>query len=689
MSRARFLRQGITDFKGGVNIEPENAKPNQVLDCRNVWAPHGILEQRPGYMGIRTILKQEAEAWTGSVVVKETPAGTYDSIAIAGGGNLDLSSLAVGSAWLVGGTSKTNIAAVIVSVLTTNSNNVTAVPQYWNGTEWTRLYSVEGGALGGASGPPNYPHLSTASTVFAFVQPADWTAKTITVSGTDYTKYFLRFLLVNSGSATLDATVTVDGDVNFYPIFTTNLKGLFQPQVLSQSYFAMVLNMPVNYLSGALYMARASTWDNLLTYTNPNSFTAPPSEPATLAVIPQFEESYIAYSHQVYSVPATGTIAVAEIEARPEFVGTIGSIKGDYNPDYVPQLGAFPRANYVEFFKGQLWAANLQEEPYTIRWSAPQPAHKVWPNESYEILMEDDNSPITGLKATGEYLAVFKQDSIWIMVPAGFSELSGLNTYVPVRKVGGIGCVANSSIVEINGNLIFLAEDGVYAFDGNSAHKISEALDHFFLSINAGRRAFSAACHWRRKHCYVLSVSINGSGVNNRVLVYDYSVGAWFFWDNVPAECWLQAEGQYDEETIYFGDTAGNIYQFGLSDTDNGAATDAWILTHRIGYNSNHRWMFREVDIHGEMQSVTGLEVDLYRMDASTATQAASDWRDELEIPLDTMILDTDKVEEVRRRYRRVVFRDSGRWFKVKVRNTQKNSPLKVSSLSFGLTNKV
>ena len=33
----------------------------------------------------------------------------------------------------------------------------------------------------------------------------------------------------------------------------------------------------------------------------------------------------------------------------------------------------------------------------------------------------------------------------------------------------------------------------------------------------------------------MLSLSVEGSGVNNRVLCYDYAEGEWFFWDNIPA----------------------------------------------------------------------------------------------------------------------------------------------------------
>ena len=51
MTRGRYKYYAQTDFRGGINQEPENAQPNQLIDARNVWAPEGRLVQRPGYVG--------------------------------------------------------------------------------------------------------------------------------------------------------------------------------------------------------------------------------------------------------------------------------------------------------------------------------------------------------------------------------------------------------------------------------------------------------------------------------------------------------------------------------------------------------------------------------------------------------------------------------------------------------------
>jgi len=691
MPRGRYNRVELNDFKGGINIEPENAKPNQVLDARNVWCPHGILEQRPGYTGIaKTGLITSNTPLANNSFIRETPAGTYVAGAV-GPINFPVSALPQESAYWLGIPSADWNSATFKQGLRTGSANVNTnatyvLTQYWNGTDWIHLPSINESADGGGA---HGPHLSQAFDYRTFVAPEDWAERTVTIAGVDYTGLFLRFVIKG---ANLSAGTTVQCGGPCYDTYKAILRGLFYPQFVTS---ARYLTLFKSFYQIVINSAELTSVENTSTAPRYVILTGPEAVdtlPASMTVIPQFDEAFIGYDHVVSchtAVPSTTDLYQAQLEARPEFVGTTFGLKSDYHPDYVPQLGEFPRANYVEFFQGQLWVAGLLDEPYTIRWSAPSPAYKVWPNESYEILMENDNSPITGLKATSEYLAVFKQDSIWLMVPSATSELSGLNTYIPVRRVGGVGCVANSSIIEINGNLIFLAEDGVYAFDGQTAHKLTDALDHFFLSVNGGRRPFAAACHWRTKHCYLLSLCVDGSSTVNRVLCYDYAVGAWWFWDNVPAECWLQAEGEFDNETIYFGDRSGNVYRLGLGDTDNGAAIDAWFMTHRVGYGNNFRHMFKEVDTHGEMQSIPALEVDIYRQDANTPVTATSDWRDELEVPLDTFVMDTDVVEEVRRRYRRTVFRESGRWFKVKVRNTTKNVPMKISSLSFGLAGKV
>jgi hypothetical protein len=707
MSRGAYQYWRMSDFKGGINIEPENAKPNQLLDARNVWCPHGILEQRPGYVGVATCPYAEISATSpyllfenvGTVPSTFTTAAAGASLALKRGvatpANLQTSAQE-GDRWYYGSSNAAYLSAVVITVLGVNTASVYAKAQYWNGSAWVNLpvqeqYRTASSFTYGANYVKPSVHLGPGASYqkcrFSYFPPGDWKVRAI--NGTN--KYWIRFTLcsLNGTDATLTLGTIIDNGSVATPLVGHQLVtpgGFFAPQFSSTKRYLGMVNWGESPTYPTLTNGESFPWGNNFSYKVDSPVYG--TEPATMAVVPEFDEAFVAWGYQVNRFtpdPSVKDVMLAQVELSPELVGTVDGIKADYHPDYVPQASAFPQAKYVAFFQGQLWASGIKDQPYTVQWSAPEPAYKVWPNESYEVLMENDNSPITGMKATSEYLAVFKQDSIWLMVPSGQSELSGLNTYVPVRRVGGIGCVSNSSIVEINGNLIFLAEDGVYAFNGQTATKISEDLDHLFLEINAGRRPFACATHWRRKHCYLLALSLGSSETNSDIFVYDYAEGCWWRWDNIDAELWLEDEGQFDEETIYFVDNLGHIYELGRGDMDAEKATDAYIVTHRIGYGNPWPVRASEVHLNGVASDLTAMDVVIYRQDDPTGTAGTLDWTDSLEVKLGTFVLGTDKLRPMQRRFRRAVFRERGRWFNVRVENDQKNGRFELSRIDVAM----
>ena len=56
MGRGNYKYFEQADFRGGFCLEPENARPNQLLTAKNVWAPEGRLETRPGFVGITSYI---------------------------------------------------------------------------------------------------------------------------------------------------------------------------------------------------------------------------------------------------------------------------------------------------------------------------------------------------------------------------------------------------------------------------------------------------------------------------------------------------------------------------------------------------------------------------------------------------------------------------------------------------------
>lgn len=203
------------------------------------------------------------------------------------------------------------------------------------------------------------------------------------------------------------------------------------------------------------------------------------------------------------------------------------------------------------------------------------------------------------------------------MVDTGINEF-GLQTYSPKRVVAGVGCNANSSIQKIRGRLVFLSEDGVYAFDGTpNIEKLSDRVSKYISKIPFGRRPWCASLNWRERNCYILSVantttdlvnetfpvytSGGTTGIvnarNNLTLVWDYKNNSWWAWDNMSPRVWISDEGAGDQQNIYYGTDIGQIREFGKVAFTGEREQDAWLLTQRQWERDYHRKTIRNVNV--------------------------------------------------------------------------------------------
>jgi hypothetical protein len=105
-----------------------------------------------------------------------------------------------------------------------------------------------------------------------------------------------------------------------------------------------------------------------------------------------------------------------------------------------------------------------------------------------------------------------------------------------------IGCIAKGSIVQAGGGIIFLSDNGVYILNpagaGNGAGNTPEGMRLLTISeplsapisdviarINFNAVDRSVAAYWENR--YYLAVPLDGSTVNNAVLVYNFLNKAW------------------------------------------------------------------------------------------------------------------------------------------------------------------
>ena len=182
-----------------------------------------------------------------------------------------------------------------------------------------------------------------------------------------------------------------------------------------------------------------------------------------------------------------------------------------------------------------------------------------------------DATDIMGYCKIGEYLGIIKesnsQDStIFLRWHEQTTDEDG-NPKTEYRKkqgVVGVGAISRHAIGMLRDEPLFLSEQGVFALTSNAVtferttQNRSEFLD-YKLTREANLQD-AVCCEWNsyymvcvNGHCYLLdSKQQTAKSRNNSSFVYEG-----YYWDNIPARCFLSVGG-----ALYFGTEDGRICKF-------------------------------------------------------------------------------------------------------------------------------
>lgn len=678
---------------GGINQQERLADPVlELADARNLWAPTGKLEKRPGFIGIGAICGAATKSAVGSVYLSEDANGALTE-------TQTLDSKPVYTRWYFGTSEdlySTRGAGLQLRATTANTTDMNAVVEYWNGFSWVGLnYAAAASGVQVAGTPNVYAyytsiHLGELAAHYYFPWPGD--TELLTLAG--YSRYWFRFTLVHPTSTTLSATVNGVEPIPLKTDISANIYSLRYVVAAqfptTQRFIRAFSRTNSGVVTGAAIFTNSpklsGTADNVAEDALANSsFYYLDDEPASAAIIPEFGEVYIAYNYTttVHKAQVTSDTTTVMDLARAEDDQTLVGPDATYDQDFVSQTG-WPESKYLVYHRGEMWAANLRNAPQQVRWSAGTslvtPGYKIWPQLNTETLADKDQSPVTGLFPWQDSVLVFKSDSIWQMVYTGQNAL-GLNTYRAEKIVSGSGCVSNSSIQDIKGNLVFLGEDGVYNFDGVKATKISDRVQEYINKVLPGRRAFAQSLHWKEKSCYLLAFTANGSSVNNLLLVWDYKNNSWWVWDNIEAVQMFKIEGQSGQEELFFADRAGRTFKIGVGVNDHGVAISGTATTQRINQDNVNQKLRAVVILGTNLSREVTLEAqpnDKPFLDQDTITFT---FRDSNEKEYKQAQYEVNQYTEERERFIGVGELKSGEWFRLKLTHDEQYAPMSISEI--------
>lgn len=253
--------------------------------------------------------------------------------------------------------------------------------------------------------------------------------------------------------------------------------------------------------------------------------------------------------------------------------GTIGKYPEYWNK----QLWVVDDTNPDQLLASGLWASSSSKLGDFTYNSATNPAATTL------TFKPGSGAEITGLRAFKNSLYVFLRDSIYKV-----DTTATVGTYTVSQITNSVGCVSHRSIVQVEEDLYFAADDGVYAL-GEVANYVSvrttnksAKIVELFANMTASNKMKIAAEYHNFK--YHLFYSLYGTE-NDSCLVYDVRYQGWQDWRNMPAnDCVLYIKSTGEKDLYFINPSNSEVYKMYNAGDDNGTTINSYWYSKSFDY---------------------------------------------------------------------------------------------------------
>jgi len=160
-------------------------------------------------------------------------------------------------------------------------------------------------------------------------------------------------------------------------------------------------------------------------------------------------------------------------------------------------------------------------------------------------------------------LLVFNRNSVHLVGGAGANATVQLIT-------NEVGCVARQSIVQVGNNILFLSDNGVYGANFQDLYNLrgnevplSSSINPTIQRINRDVWDKSVGVYFDNR--YYLAVPLDGSQVNNAILIFNFINKQWESIDTTAAADWnianLIVAGKKSDRAVYAINTLGGLHR--------------------------------------------------------------------------------------------------------------------------------
>lgn len=226
--------------------------------------------------------------------------------------------------------------------------------------------------------------------------------------------------------------------------------------------------------------------------------------------------------------------------------------------DPIKAHGLPPKCRYIDEWRGQLIMSGELTNVTTVYYGDIESPEYFPPNDQSFIV----DRKVMGLKALDNALYVFKKHSI-----DGVTGDFASDTF-QVDKLSreGVGCSAHATIQEVQGQLYFLSDRGVYAINNEGLTHIGSPIEPKFAINNPFTFKQATAYVWQADKKYVLFMPKFTAGTDyaidatSETYVYDYFRSSWLEWSNFNLMGGM-AEKNGNVYKMSRDDSSGAVYQ--------------------------------------------------------------------------------------------------------------------------------
>lgn len=269
--------------------------------------------------------------------------------------------------------------------------------------------------------------------------------------------------------------------------------------------------------------------------------------------------------------------------------------------------GAPVIARYIALSDERLWIGGIPDEQEGVYWS--------WDNDpnNWAVDLENpeqgggfihirshDGTKIVALKALLNDVVIFKDRSLHRITGSYPGE------YELVEVYGSTGPISENTIVSAGASVYFLCAEGLCVYNGMTVQTLALSNGDNRLVGIAGRinrEAAQTACSVIMKGVMYIALPLDGSAINNAVIVYDMTTGIYTLIEDYRVDSWLVHHDGNGERLLF---ARGNRIMIMEGDTNDGQQIDAhWLSPWFDGGTKSARKTSGRVYLSIEAKSLT------------------------------------------------------------------------------------